>query len=347
MDYYGGFDINNQGVVVGVRSIDDHESTYIWSATQGMTDLGIYMTPNHSINDRGEVAGRVRDASDSESHLYLWSIENGLESPGDFGATHTFPAAINNRGQVVGSLKCEREGAPAEVQPFIWDATQGLQNIVLPRGYESAAAVDIDDRGLALVWTMQNEEGKSSFGAFLWSEEEGMKRIDSIDREEMGTIPVALNGRGQIAGFFRKDNTPNVSFLWHDEDLIDLGLLEGALDLMPFDLNDRSQIVGMAQMSFRQSFDDFFIDYRSRIPRSLRDWVAKFVDGKWPKREPFIWENGKMENLNDLVGGELDAKLEMVHAINDRGQIVASGLPYGPWYEGRWVTYLLTPVETE
>jgi hypothetical protein len=36
----------------------------------------------------------------------------------------------------------------------------------------------------------------------------------------------------------------------------------------------------------------------------------------------------------------------MVHAINDLGQIVASGLPYGQWYGGGWVTYLLTPVES-
>lgn len=99
-------------------------------------------------------------------------------------------------------------------------------------------------------------------------------------------------------------------------------------------------------MSFRQGFDDFFIDYRSRIPRSVRDWVELFVDRRWPLREPFVWENGKIVNLNDLVGGEVDTKLRMVHAINDLGQIVASGLPYGQWYGGGWVTYLLTPVES-
>jgi probable HAF family extracellular repeat protein len=123
---------------------------------------------------------------------------------------------------------------------------------------------------------------------------------------------MAINQRGDIVGF--SDLAGDVSggvlnanfhaFLWTKESgrMTDLGVLPGDSLSEALDINDERQIVGLSLPSFRA----------------------------------FIYENGKMWNLNGLIPHDSSLFLIAANGINDRGEItgqacviVDGGCPLG------------------
>lgn len=105
--------LNDQGQLVGtIESADDPWDlrAYVWSAEDGLTDLGTLPGAEWStalgINDRGQVVGHSGAGAPGGpdwSHAFVWDPRSGMRDLGTLGASdHSQATAINDAGQIVG-----------------------------------------------------------------------------------------------------------------------------------------------------------------------------------------------------------------------------------------------------
>ncbi len=119
---------------------------------------------------------------------------------------------------------------------------------------------------------------------------------------DLGVIPNGLTAEGraindsaQIAGQGLIDSPTNGivlhAFLWDGAQMTDLGTLPGTTFSRAVDLNERAQVVGLCNNV------------------GLTDLT------------PFIWQNGVMTDLNQLIPSKLNLTFEIAWAINNKGEI--------------------------
>lgn len=115
----------------------------------------------------------------------------------------------------------------------------------------------------------------------------------------------ALNDKGQVVGEgdIRKDVSH--ALLWSGGKVIDLGALPGQKQSSASNINNLGDIVGHSGSE---------------------------------KQHSFLWRNGHMYDLNQLIPRGSGWVLEMATSINDRGQIVGHGT-----YRGKNGAFLLSP----
>jgi probable HAF family extracellular repeat protein len=65
-----------------------------------------------------------------------------------------------------------------------------------------------------------------------------------------------------------------------------------------------------------------------------------FVGGAFTRggRHAFLWQNGRMIGLNNLIPTNSGWELEDAYNINNKGQIVGQGI-----HNGKYRSFLLTP----
>jgi len=171
-----------------------------------------------------------------------------------------------------------------------------------------------------------------------------------------------LNNRDQVVGF---SNVPGDlgcpsacevhPFLWGGGVLRDLGTFGGSSGVAAW-INDAGEVVGWANLSGDQAFHAFLwkdgvkTDLGTLDGDSTSD--AHGINSKGqvvgssengPSSRGFLWENGKMFDLNTLISPGSKLNLDFPTIINDRGEIAGQGqLPDGDIH-----AFLLIPCEVE
>lgn len=153
-----GLAINDSGQILA----RDGSQFLIWAAAGGVTPLGALVGPGGTasfavdLNDSGKVLGATGYTSEV-SAPYLWSATGGLQGLGFYpGMTDTWPSAMNNLGQVVGTAG---SFGGACCTPFLWDPVAGYRDLNSLVGQGAVGRIDsviaINDRGqiLAQAWT--------------------------------------------------------------------------------------------------------------------------------------------------------------------------------------------------
>jgi len=122
---------------------------------------------------------------------------------------------------------------------------------------------------------------------------------------DLGTLggdngsPTAINEGGEICGVADLPNGLHNAFLWRNGVMTDLGNL--GLTSFAYSINSKGQVVGASRIR--------------RVP----DQVSAFL---WEKGGPMI-------DLNTLVPANSALHLAYALCINDRGEIVGTGVPPG------------------
>jgi probable HAF family extracellular repeat protein len=242
-----------------------------------------------------------------ENHAVLWR-DGDFIALTDRAGPQSYVNAVNNAGVVVGML-----GDEFGSEPVRWDEEGDGWTMTRLGADLSGSARDVNDRGqiVGILYEWPTPETKVSI-AFLWRDGELIRLPDF----GIG----GLNNAGWLVGSVRvpsqeapgeDEEAVGRAALWIDGEVTELGTLGGASSGAA-DVNDNGEIVG----------------------------TSDTADGE---RHVFVWEDGVMRDLNELVPAELGITLQRPLAISNEGVILCRT------EEGYWTGNLvmLIPLSAE
>ncbi|MEQ8766645.1 MAG: hypothetical protein RL885_22215 [Planctomycetota bacterium] len=189
---------------------NDRRIPAIWDAARRQTRVvgtlaGSWDIAPFAINDHGQLACRVSNDGWNQFEAALWDPEQGFLLLGARGRRSAEAVAINNRGQLAGTLRKTGTGdvnTDYRNVPFVWSAGR-LQEIDVP-GAVHAQAWDLNDQGVVVgSWTDAVGSLGIGKGAFLYRngtvtdlntllpQGSGWNLTDAVKINEHGQILVA------------------------------------------------------------------------------------------------------------------------------------------------------------
>ncbi len=234
--------INQHGTIAG--SVVGGLST--WKYGQ-WTHLGMSGAPN-GINKFEAIAGW---AMGGQNHAYLYQ-DGVLHDLGTLGGATSTAEAINDHGAVVG------DAATADGSDHAFLYQDGvMKDLGTLAGGHVSRAHDVNNHGV-VVGEAWEPNGNSL--PFVYDGTVMRRLFDAPGA--CCIVPRAINDRGDVVGTIDS----NASFLYADGTLTRLESLPavqagGWTQLVPFDINDRGWIVGMARKGALQ-------------PASQQEWYA-------------------------------------------------------------------------
>jgi probable HAF family extracellular repeat protein len=346
------------------------------------TDLGALPGSNSSsvfwIDDRGlAVGGSLNGITDpltgwNEEHAVLWKDDQIIDL-GTLGGNESQADSINGRGQIIGfaansvpdSLPSPL-GAPGfgtQQRAFMWH--EGMMHDLGTLGGPDSIALLLNEGGQVSGWSYVDSNNNATTGiptidSFIWSngtmvdlgnfggtityiqwlsqhgEIVGQSNLagDQIFHPylwskgvltDLGTLggdfgnALWVNEKGVVVGWANNQNNQGLfAFVWKDGVMSDLGALGTDPCSIAWANNDRGDIVGSSSAE------------------------CNFAGNKFDEHA-FLWRNGKMYDLNDLVLPSGNLTLVEPHYINERGEITGNGvLPSGDLH-----AFLLTPCDED
>ncbi len=334
------------GAVSGANSINDlnwasgfsslTSTSYIhgalWKNGGPAIDMGTLGGPNSAVewpvkNNQGLISGISETAakqrlgetwSCAESffpqppsgHIcrgFAWRNGRMITLP-TLGGNNGFAAGANNRGQIVGWAET-RKHDPTCTSPQVLGFEAVDYNVLKktirelpPYGSDKdGAATEINDRDQIVGISGKCDQAVGRFTArhaVMWDHGK-IVNLGTLGGVAWNT-PMAINWRGEVVGFSDlhgdQNGTPNFqAFLWRKgRGMIDLGTLPGDVYSQALGINGVGQVVGVS-------------------------YGANFATSR-----AFIWENGKMTDLNSRIGKSSHFYLLYANDINDKG-IIAGG----------------------
>jgi probable HAF family extracellular repeat protein len=316
------------------------------SLSYQLVDLGEFFGTNESyaygINSGGNVVGSWNTGTNG-FHGFLYN-GTSIEDLGRLGELNNYALNINARGDVVGFSQESngthaflfRNGDRVALSAFdgmnsygfgingisdivgAVETTGGTEAILLHDGQmvklgtlggTNSYAYDINlvmqIAGASLTPT------NTEMNAFLWQEGRLSNLNDLIEPGSQWSLREArcINESGEIAGWGLLNGTER-GFMFKSGDVIDLGILPGGTNSYALGINNSNEIVGASS-------------------------TASGLHG-------FLWEGGKIRDLNALAPLAPDWELVEALGINDSGQIAGWG-----YFHGQGHAFLLNPLLSE
>jgi len=243
-----------------------------------------------------------------------------FQVPGFDGAFGTFTEVwdVNDNGILAG------DSFPTGVVDFHTFVSNGRQYLDLGTfGGEDSMAWGINKNNIVVGWSQSTIARR----AFKWSSKNGM--VDLGDLGGLRSEAYGINNAGQICGLAHTNSELPHAFLWEDNVIIDLGVLDSGLESEAFGINELGVIVGESMNAdgiYRPVMwkDGQIIDLGSLgdgMNRGNANGINDFdqvVGQSWDEKDnrPFIWDNGNIFALSHLAGFARD--------INNQGQVVGA-----------------------
>lgn len=296
-------DINTQGTVVGARDTGAGTIGFRWTSSGGAEDIADTRNVD-AINDSEALVG--------ETLTGAYRYDGSLRTWDGFGAY-----GINETGMMSGNevLDNPYRSSPLPLDPAIYSGgswknfgvatvySRGTQQGVYADQYRLD---DINDAGYA-VGVKQRTGLVGSTAVLVGPGISGVKFL-SIP---YGGNAKAINNQNRIVGATGNNASTGTYAHAYVYDLNaasfqDLGTLGGGISSYATDINESNQVVGSSWMV--------------TSPTSVSD-PAQY--------HAFIWENGRMTDLNSALPAGSGWVLTSATAISDGGEIVGTGLLNG------------------
>lgn len=299
-----------------------------------VTDLGTLGGPVSSaidLDEAGLVVG-LSTVADANFHASLWN--SGPIDLGTIGAdSQSMANAVNDFGQVVG---ISFNYGDLQVHAFHW--VGGLLTPLgdfSPQGMNSAGLIVGHQTGFTADNLLVNRAVQWSWGVLA----------------DLGTLggnyseAYAIDASGRIVGqSFLPDDMTVRACLWVGGMPHDLGTLAGTAGAKSSaaDINEHGQIVGWSETAAGFPHGCLFqIDSGGSVVSRTDIGVlgnnfsyaygvnaAGVIVGCSDSRA-FRWQNGLMEDINDLIPSGTEWTLARASAINNSGLIVGEGVRFG------------------
>jgi probable HAF family extracellular repeat protein len=297
----------------------------------GLGTLGGAESYAYGLNASGQVVGEAETANGIE-HAFLYS-QGTMVDLGTVGGAVSYATAINSSGQVVGMAETSSADTSNNQRAFLY--TSGTMVDLTSQISGNSIAKGINDSGEAVgvSYTGSNASG----AAFSYSggqltnlgggTAEAINSSGAIAAEtstytgviysngKTTAIPfgpsaeiTAINNLGQVVGDSQRVG-PEQACLDDGGAFISLGTLAGYYSTA-YAINDNGQIVGYS--SYALGGQDF---------------------------HAFLYSNGQMADLNNLIAPDSGWELYEADAINNSGQIAGFGI-----INGHYQAFLMTPV---
>ena len=313
-----------------------HKHGYAPSSQASYTvlDLGTLSGSAHSgaygINNQEQVVGCCH-TNYNQWRAFVWH-KGVLQELANLGSGN-WAVNINNKGQIVGV---------SNKQAVLWQngKVQALNNVPEP-----SIARAVNDKG-QIVGSYHREQE-----AFLWHKRKVTKLGHLPDRRH--AYATGINAKGQVVGASGvHDYSYFHAFLWRNGNMVDLGTLADKQDSQANAINDREVIVGKSGVArntwhaclWKQNkivdMGTLPLDPHSEATAiNNKDVVVGYAGllGADAKRHAFVYVSGKMADLNSLIPANAGWVLERADGVNDKGQIVGTGL-----HNGQRRAFLLT-----
>ena len=336
---------NNQpGSVAGFSTLPDYTMHAELWRNGSATSLGTLGGPNSAVawpnrNQRGVIVG-IAETAQTQPNGELWSCYLAVFFVGDnhvcrgfvwrngamsalptLGGDNGFATGVNDLGQIVGWAEnttrdptCNEFTNTSQVLQFeavmwVWDddANQ-YRAVALPpySGDLDGAATAINQWG-TVVGISGICDGAIGGGTaehmVMWAHGRVARSLPTLGGAYWNT-PMDINNLGNVAGFsdlpgdgptFPQSNFH--AFFWSTRSYDCNGkAISGTCDLGTLDADGRSEALG------------------------VNDW-NQVVGVSFPSTHAFLWQNGKMTDLNKLVAPGTTLILTVAQDINDLGEI--------------------------
>jgi len=237
------------------------------------------------MNDSGQVVGTAGD------HAFAWSGGMMTEIVNPVGSGNVFPVAINNSGQIAGSVS-------TYMGTTLFKTTGGGTTILPADGNNDAGVGAINDSGQVAGWSHDSESATTR--ATVW-DDAGAASFIPTPNPSGNAYANGINNDGVVVGSFINDFYTEHAFIWDGTTLIDIGeLVESPFQSsVAHDINAHGQVVGVAYGAFL---------YMDGVVYNLEDLAAGF-----------LVEEGTTSGF---------VALSVAYDINDLGQIAGSGTYY-------------------
>ena len=277
----------------------------------------------NGINSLGDVVGN--DSVDGLNRTLLYHNGKVQDLATLVGSPYSefMGGGIDDRGEIAGTIfKDDPISGQSRSQMFlIRNGKMILRGV--PDGYSDISAEGITAAGNIFGNCWQTPERGGNEQLFIYDTRTG--KITALDLPSIYSEVRATQGndQGQMVGMGRTTNSFH-AILWTKKRTIDLGALPNFEESMGQGINNRSEIVGTC---FPQD-------------SPVRTYLQKYFHFlRRPDSCAFVYQNGKMQNLNEMIPGDSGWVLEEARSINDSGQIVGQGLQHG-----QMRAFLLTPL---
>jgi len=320
-----------------------------------LTDLGAlpggYNSYSQAVNARGTVVGSAENGVTdpvlgiAEFEAVLW--HNGqIVNLGTLGGNESVALDINDRGQIVGITAnavpdaASMFGFPTQTRPFVWK--DGVMRDLDTLGSSDGAAFMTNKRGQ--IMGQFYVQGTTNIDSMFWDEDGKAADIGTLGGTNSNCSscgPWFINDRGQVVGNSSlAGDTTHHGFIWARGTLTDLGTLGGNNSEANW-INNSGLVVGRADVPGSLTHHGFLWKHGVMTDLGVIDGDACstayavnssgvivgdagicFVGGR-----AWLSENGgPMVDLNDLALPGSGLHLQDARLINDRGEIVCTGV---------------------
>ncbi len=337
-------------LVIAIAPCESRAQTAGYTITD-LGSLGGNGALGYGINANGQVAGGSYTSQSVQvpcpphqyggskkcftnpEHAFLWS-SGSMSDLGTLGGMNSEGRAVNLSGQVAGWSETKNGGHDAFVTSRNKLIDLGASGPLV--GWESQAT-GINDFGDVVGWWGFNPGNH----AFLYSNGNNTTLPDLSSYNGGESAAAGINNLLQIVGTSADANGNNHAVLWQNGQITDLGTLGGPTSSANA-INNNSVIVGASATSTGGAY---FLDQNGTMTEVATDSVGDMPTSinssdVFVTSAAFIYSNGTLQNLNNLIPPGSGYSLIDATGINDNGQIVAIAHYSG---DGIYHSLLLTP----